>query len=202
MAAQWLERNYTFKYMERFRVLQIIANERVIQLPTNSIIKAFKFVRILNSDGSYSYLNKIEPEDSLGVVSDLNPLAMVPVSTNSGIVVPTPNVINPRAYWIVANKDIVLNAIPATDLVAEVMYYEYTSWPTALDSEEPLIDIASDVLIFQTLLFMSSLDTRDQRMAAAYKEFRDEGVNTLTRSEDENKYGSEQISMIFVPEVG
>jgi hypothetical protein len=202
MAALWLERNYTFKYMERFRILQIIANERVIQLPTNSIIKGFKFVRLVNPDGSYSYLNKIEPEDSLGVVSDLNPLAMVPVSTNSGIVVPTPNVINPRAYWIVGNREMVLNAIPATDLVAEVMYYEYTNWPVQLDAETPIIDIASDVLIFQTLLFMSSLDTRDQRMAAAYKEFRDEGVNTWTRSEDENKYGSEQMSMIFVPEVG
>jgi hypothetical protein len=36
-------------------------------------------------------------------------------------------------------------------------------------------------------------------MGAAYKELRDEAVNTLTRAEDETKFAGENIRMLYKP---
>lgn len=192
MAAQWLERNYSFKYMEAFRLLQVVQGERVIDLPSNQVIKAWKFVRLIRDDGSYMYLNKVEPEDILGIG---NPAPNATFTTRNE---------KPRlsAYWVVGNSQMVLNTVPDTDWSGEGMWLAYTDWPTDPSAEHPLMNMASDVLLAETLLLMAAFDLRDQRMVAGWKEIRDEGVNTLTRAEDENKYGGESLTMAFVPEPG
>lgn len=184
-AVAWLERNYTMGYMERFRLLQIVALDRTVDFPSNEIIKGFKFCRLVNPDGTYRYLNKINPQDSLGVV------------TKDSSVVSTD--ITPSAFWTVANKLMVFNAVPSINLVGEAMWWSYTDWPTDPNSQHLLMDIASDVLLAQTLMLMASFDLRDMRMLAGWKEVRDEGVNTLTRAEDEAQYSGQSISMAYVP---
>lgn len=192
MAAQWLERNYSFKYMEAFRILQVMQGDRVVSFPTNTVIKAMKFVRLIRDDGSYMYLNKVEPEDLLGV------------GTPSPGAVFQAGVEQPRlsSYWVVGTRELILNVKPLTDWVGEAMWYEYTNWPTDVASQHPLIAMASDVLLAETLLLMAAFDLRDQRMVAGWKEIRDEGVNTLTRAEDESKFGGETLTMAFSPEPG
>lgn len=184
-AVVWLERNYTFNHMERFRLLQIVAQNRTIDFPSNEVIKGFKFCRLINADGTYRYLNKVSPRDMLGVVTKDSSVA----STD----------ITPSAFWTVANKLMVFNAVPSINLVGEAVWWSYTDWPTTADAQHPLIVIASDVLLAQTLLFMAAFDLRDMRMLAGWKEIRDEGVNTLTRAEDEAEYSGQSISMAYVP---
>lgn len=185
-AVNWLERNYTFNHMERFRLLQIVALDRTVAFPSDEIIKGFNFCRLVNADGTYRYLNKINPRDALGLV------------TKDSSVVSTD--ITPSAFWTVANEFMVFNAVSSVNLVGEAMWWSYTDWPTGDDAEHPLLSVASDVLLAQTLLFMAAFDLRDMRMLAGWKEIRDEGVNTLTRAEDEAQYSGQSISMAYVPQ--
>lgn len=172
-AVNWIERNYTFKYMEQFRLLQIAKDDRTVKL--NSLIKSWKFIRLIKKDGAYSYLNKIEPQDALGLASEL------------------------RAYWVVGNSALILNSVPTENLSGEAMWIGYTDWPSETTSRHFLLDVASDVVLGQTLMFMAIFDMKDPRMLAEYKGMRDEGLNTLTRSADEEQYGGAGVSMAFVP---
>lgn len=175
-AAGWLERNYTFSYMERFRLLQLEIGDRTVDFPTNEIIKGFKFCRLIDGLGNYTYLNKINPGDMTG-------LSTVGIS----------------AFWTVANRMLVLNSIPTERANGEAMWHSYTDWPTGNDARHTLIDIASDVLLAQTLMFMASFDLRDMRMYQVWKDVRTEGVDTLSRAEDETTYGGQKVSMVYVP---
>ena len=182
LAAQWLERNYTMKYMETFRIIQILANERTISMPANVLVKAAKFIRLVNDDGTYNYLNKIEPED------------MQSIRSKQSVSDPTP-----RNYYIVGLSKLVLDSIPQTDMDGEGILYEYSSWPTEPTATHPLMDVAADMLLAQTQMFMAVNIMKDLRMIPAYKELRDEAVNTLTRAEDETKYGGEASIMAYTP---
>jgi len=183
LAAQWLERNYTMKYMENFRILQVLQNQRTIKMPPNVQVKAAKFIRLINNDGFYVYLNKVEPEDLIGIVS---------INTTSD---PTP-----RSYYIVGLSTLVLDTIPAVNWTGEAILYEYTDWPTDLTMTHPLLTTAADLLLAQTQLLMSLNVMKDLRMVQAYLEARNEAVNTFTRAEDETKYGGESISMAYIPQ--
>ena len=183
LAVQWMERNYTFKYMENFRMLEVVQNQRTIQMPPNVLVKAAKFIRLYTTDGNFQYLNKVEPEDLVGIVS------------NQTTTDPTP-----KSYYIVGLSKIVLDTVPAADWVGEGILFEYSDWPTELTATHPLLDIAADMLLAQTQLLMSINIMKDLRLVGAYKEARDEAVNTMTRAEDETKYGGESISMVFNPE--
>jgi hypothetical protein len=100
---------------------------------------------------------------------------------------------------MIANKLMVFNAVPSANMTGEAMWWSYTDWPTDVSSEHVLLSIGSDVLLAQTLMFLAAFDLRDMRMMAAWKEVRDEGVNTLTRAEDEAQYSGQSISMVYVP---
>jgi hypothetical protein len=182
LAAQWLERNYSMKYMETFRMLQIEQGERVIQMPANVLVKAAKFIRLVNTDGTYNYLNKIEPEDLQSIRS------ITSVSD------PTPH-----NYYIVGLKQLVLDSIPQVDASGEGILYEYSSWPSEPTATHPMLDVAADLLLAQVQMFMAVNIMKDLRMVPAYKELRDEAVNTLTRAEDETKYGGEAAVMAYTP---
>lgn len=182
LAIQWFERNYTYKYMERFKLLQVKAGDRTILMPTNVVIKGMKFLRIVNSDGNYSYVDKIEPEDSSGISMN---------GTSDQI---------PGKYWMVGNNTLVFAAVPPSDLSGEAMWYEFTDLAKENnDTQHYLITAAADALLAQTLLNVSAFVTRDARMLQGYKAMRDEALNTLTRSEDENKFGSESMEMQYRP---
>jgi len=182
LAVQWMERNYTFKYMENFRILQIKAQQRTIKMPPNTLIKSAKFIRTITDQGTFNYLNKIEPEDLTGVVTS--------AATSDT---------TPHNYYIVGLSTIVLDTVPAVDFVGEGILHEYTDWPTELTTTHPLLQIAADMLLAQTQLAMSINIMKDMRLIAAYKEARDEAVNTMTRAEDENRFGGESMSMQYIP---
>jgi hypothetical protein len=105
----------------------------------------------------------------------------------------------PHNYYIVGLKQLVLDSVPQTDFDGEAILYEYSSWPTEPSATHPMLDVASDLLLAQTQMFMAINIMKDLRMVPAYKEIRDEAVNTLTRAEDETKYGGETSVMAYTP---
>lgn len=185
LAVQWLERNYTMIYMENFRLLQVAAQDRIIALPPKVNIKSIKFIRTVGTDGTYTYLNRIQPEDLMGLRSENT--------------VPRASDTVPRAYFLIGVNQLVLDAVPSEALSGEAIFREYTDWPTDESSQHPLLQMASDVLLAQTQLFMAANILKDLRMVEVYKTLRDEGVNTLTRAEDEAAYGGSDNSMVFSP---
>lgn len=181
LAAQWLERNYTFKYMENFRLFQLVSGSRTLELPSNATIKSHKFVRLIGTDGVYTKLNRVEPEDLGGIRTATNGFA---------------NNTMPSQYWTVGNSLLVFDSILTEDYNGEAMFHQYSAWPVDATETHPLLDFAADVLLQQTLLFMAAF-LKDAEMAAAYKTLRDEAVNTLVRAEDENKFSGESVSMVY-----
>ena len=174
LAVMWMERNYNFAYMEQFRLLQLAMGDRTISLPSNKIVKSIKLLRLVGEDGVYRDLVKVHPSDLTGLSDRI------------------------RSYWMAGNTTLVLDAIPASNMAGEAVLIEYTDWPTKTDSKHPLIDIAGDVLLQQTLFFMAAY-LRDTTMMSAYKVLRDEALNTLTRAEDETQYSGQAASMAYIP---
>lgn len=185
LAVQWIERNYTFTYMEVFRLLQLVTGDRIVPMPKNVAIKSVKFIRLINLDGTYGYLKSVGPQDLMGL--------------RANTTVPAGNDVVPRAYFRIGLSQLVLDAVPDTEWSGEAIFYEYTDWPTDLATQHPLLSIAADVLLAQVQLFMAVNILKDDRMAALYKATRDEGLNTLTRAEDETAYGGTNESMVYAP---
>lgn len=179
LAVQWLERNYTMSYMEQFRLFQLEANKRTIEFPTNAVHKAFKMLRLVDTDGGYLPLNKVEPEDLTRVVSSLNA---------TGRIVPS--------QYFVVGKTIVLDAFPSEALNGEAIIHQYSDWPTDTGETHDLLNMGADVLLQQTCLFMA-LYLKDAEMAAAYKTLRDEAVKTLVIAEVEGKYSDASTAMVY-----
>src|SRR5256885_11996107 len=93
LAVQFIERNYNFKYMEAFRLIVIQQNERVLLMPVGVNVKAWTFFRIINQDGSYSYINKVEGKDLTLVNSTANTLIAGSIAS------PTTSVIKPGNFF-------------------------------------------------------------------------------------------------------
>ena len=201
LAVQFIERNYTFKYMEAFRMIIISENERVLLMPAGVNVKAWIFFRIINSDGSYSYLNKVEPKDLTVVSSRSNVLIA------GSVAAPNTSVITPRNFYQVGLATIVLDAVPSQDFNAEAMFYNYSSWPTDPTTvpgggstfTHPLLEIMSDVLLVQTQLNIATNVMKDTRMKAVYENDAKKAFDTLLRADDEMKYGGENIRMLYKP---
>lgn len=198
LSMSWIETNYSFKYMERFRLLQMAAGDRIVALPDQENIKAMRFFRMINADGTFLYLKKVEPEDLILTRSASNTIIGQTVPANQ----PTPAYIVPTAYFQVGVNRLIINAITTQPFNYEVMYMSYSDtggWLTGENPSHPILDVAPHLLIAQTLVNMSVNIMKDLRVLPAYEKQRDEAVNTLTRAEDETKYGGESITMVYDP---
>lgn len=201
MAVQFIERNYSFKYMEVFRLITIQQGNRIQMMPPGSLVKAWMFFRIVNTDGSYSYINKVEGKDLTVVSSQANVLIAGTVPA------PNTSIIKPGNFYQVGLSTIVLDAEPSQDFVAEALFLNYSSWPVdsttipggGSNFEHPLLDVMSDVLLAQTQLYCASNLMKDTRMVQIYKELRDEAINTMTRAEDELRWAADNIRMLYKP---
>jgi hypothetical protein len=201
LAVQWMERNYTFKYMEGFRLITIQQGQRVILMPSGVLVKAWNFFRIINSDGSYTYINKVEGKDFTNVASTANTLISGTVPSTST------STIKPANFFQVGLTTVVLDAVPSQNFNCEALFFNYSSWP--VDSStipggtssftHPLLQMMSDVLLAQVQMNIAANIMKDLRMVPVYKEMRDEALNTMTRDEDERRYGGEDMKMLYRP---
>lgn len=157
MAVQWIERNYTFAYMDELRefVVDPTAEEpRVIALPPRKI-KEIRFVRIVGSDGLYEYLTRIPATDTAGVEEG-----------------------TPTAFYLVGASTLMLDNTPTSELLLETGLYVFSAWPTADSATHWLIDNGPDVLIAKALEFIA-IRLRDESMLQFYQLQRQEALANL-----------------------
>lgn len=150
-AVAWIEGLHTFKHMEHYANLTIdsaLASPRAIPLPTG--FKSMKSWRIVNSDGSYSNINKVEYYDVSKV-----------------------DLAKPTAYWQDGMDYFWLDNTPDQNYLTEMAYVGLTILPTDT-SQSPYVTNNFEALILaQTLILMAPL-LRSPEIVALYKPQRDE----------------------------
>lgn len=176
-SVQWLEQNYSFKYMEKLAKVTVDANAdfpRLITLPAR--IKNVEFFRRLGSSGDaqlYSYLTQVDPQD------------VAEVETKA-----------PETYWLVGNDSLVLNSTPAEDFTAEVYYVGFTPWPTAADAEPWLVVNAEQTLLDLTMLNIG-VDQRDDAMQQRYGAAFKRSLDVLMTSDAAARQGNRSERMFY-----
>lgn len=174
LSALWLERNYSYNYMERYVsfVTDItVAYPRALSLPTR--LKSIGFIRYTNDDGEYIHLKRIRPDD------------VTKVETGS-----------PTAYWLDGYDYIWLDNTPDKEYSMEMKCVSLTSWPADTSAEPWLAIYAPDVLIGKTVLSLSPW-LRDEELIAYYKAKFEEDLRTLQLFDEELKYVGPGESMVY-----
>lgn len=133
-------------------------------------------LRLVASDGKYTYLRRINPKD-------------VPALTQD----------TPAGYWLLGKTSIVLDCKPLEALPLEMLFVEFTDWPTELTSTHWLLENA-EALLFCTTLLKFSTYLRDPKMLEAYKQERDEELQTLIGSEIDLEQEDTDNSMLYSTE--
>jgi len=175
MAARWLERNHSFKYMERFGQFSfdISANEpRRLSLP-NSRVKKIEMARGVLTDGSFQKQKQIDPEE-------LN-------SIQVGM---------PKSFWLDGVNCLVFDKTPDENYTEELKWIEFTSWPTDAAAETWLLVHAEDLLLARTMLHMAPF-MRDQKLKTYWQELASTSLTTVLHTDAEMRGGSRSDVMNY-----
>lgn len=164
-AARWMERNYTLRYMRRFVSFTLDVDNvypRAVAQPAR--IKSIQMLRYSLPDGDdtkFYKLFKIDPRDVTAVKDDY-----------------------PTSYWLDGDEWIWFDNQPDDDLPLEMIFSQYTNWPTS-DSEEPwLLANAEDAMLAKTMQLMAPY-LRENSFLQTYKPMLDEGIRTLLLADEE-----------------
>jgi len=172
MAAQWLERNYTFQYMREWKVLNVSASAQypyIISLH-NMFVKGIDSIRRrdLDNDGNIIFddpLKKVNPIDR--------------TNRPKG---------KPESYWLNGRSSIILNSIPQEDYTYEAHMVRFTSWGEDDAWTHWLLDNAYQLLLVRTLMIMSPR-LRDTKLWEVYKAEFDLEIQSFNVSEEEIQSG-------------
>lgn len=155
MAAEWIERNYTFQYMRQWRTFNVSASATYPHILSLSGIKvkAVELIRrrheALDADGGYYFgppLKALKPQDRS--------------RRSNG---------NPESYWLNGLSSIIFNSIPDEDMVFETNLVEFTTWGTSSTWTHWLLDNATHLLLARTLMMMGATRLRDPKLWEVYK---------------------------------
>lgn len=176
-AARFLERNYSYQYMDRyvsFNVETTCGDGYIFTMPT--LVKKFLFFRLSYGDETdYRYLKKVNPKE------------VVKLSSGSE---------RPTAFWLDGDEYVYLDSKVDVNVPAEISYKQYTSWPADLTQSPKLIQIAEDLLLYQTMLILAAF-TRNPEMGVTYKFLRDEALTTSTGAERDLEEGEANLQQVY-----
>lgn len=168
LAAQWIERNYTFQYMRQFSILEVLeaATYPYIVSLAGLQVKGIDVIRRrqVGTEGTYVFdppLKRVKPDAR----SDR------PVG-------------NPESYWLNGRSSIILNSIPDEDMTFEMHSANFTSWGSADGWTHWLLDNAYQLLLARTLMMMAPR-LRDPKLWDTYKAEFDLEIQTFNVSEEE-----------------
>lgn len=175
MAARKIERNYTYKHMERFSAYTVdpdASDPRAIALPTRRI-KVIHHTRIIGDDGTIYPLKQIDPQELLSIPTEM-----------------------PRAYWLDGLNYIYLNSTPDKAYTIEFRWDEYTDWPLDLTAEPVLLDLMEDLMMGETMLMIAA-NMRDQRLQGLWNPIRQEAYTTSIEADLELRQGDRRYVMQY-----
>ncbi len=160
LAAAWIERNYTLKYMELLEAVSISEDDTSLTF-TALNIKSIDFIRLDLADRKV-FMHQMDPKDSTDIGSGL-----------------------PEAYWISGSPGtIYFNTISDDDYTGQARVNVHTTWPTADGATNWLLSYAEDLLLAQALIYLSPV-LRDPRLQQQYKPIKDEAIRTLLLADEE-----------------
>lgn len=174
MAARYIERNYTFQYMNVLATFEIDADAsepRLITLPEK--MKKDTLVRLVLEDGCYQNLQKIDPHQQHELLTEV-----------------------PTGYFLSGDDRIWLAQVPEEDYDAEIFYTRFTTWPTAVDATNWLLTNAEDVLLAQTMIYMAPL-LRDPDAMKLWGEMLQMSMKSLLDSDFELEFTGKQSVMQY-----
>ena len=174
-AARYIEQNYTFKYMERFVCFTLDAGDRLIDMPDKASFqsKSFIFIRIQQDDGSFDYLEKIDPRDV-----DLIQTAQ------------------PKHYWLDGMDHIVFDNIADQDYQVEMSYNRYTLWPT-VTTENPALLQQFEAYLLATSIINLAPFVDDSDLLQAYGLLQQQHQRTALLADEEMRRVNEEPEMGF-----
>lgn len=176
MAARSIERNYTLKYMERyvsFVISSLGTEPRAINLPSKRI-KKIQSIRLPLENGKFFSLRLIDPRELH--------------SNRTGM---------PEGYWLDGMDYIWFDNLPDKDYPAEMVYDEYTAWPTALDATNWLIENADDLLVAHTLTHFKVLARLPPDARQEINEMVVRAMNELVRADEELRGANLSVVMNY-----
>lgn len=169
-AARYLERNYSFLYMERFVEVVVNAsaeNARFVPWPA-PVIKKLNFVR--------QPLSTVQSDSSVPTYKYLVPIDAQRQSTVEST--------QPNGYWITGSDDLdvggylVLDQIGDDDVTLQSHYVRFTDWPTADAGRAWLLENAEEVMIALTMQMMAPA-AQEPDWIAAYQGMFDKGIKSM-----------------------
>lgn len=162
-AAMWLERNYTFAYMERVEPLVLLKGENRITLPSG--LKRLDFVRRKLSDGTLVFLRQVDPQDV--TLFETAP---------------------PRYFWRSGVAEIQLAETADADYALDLGGAFYSVWPSDQEATHWLLDYGSDALLARTIIFAASRN-RDAELAQYWQGQLADALRTLVAADQEFRHG-------------
>lgn len=165
-SVSFLERTYSFQYMNRFVTFTIDSSKndpRAYSFPSRP--KSIRFVRIKDTSKDttqFHILDHIAP-------TELNELPSE----------------RPKAFWLDAWDFLWLNSVPDEDYTGEMSYVQYSDWDNFSDSDEPwLLQYAEDLMTAQVIMHVAPF-IREPELTQMYKPLRDEGLQALIQAEED-----------------
>lgn len=169
MAARWLERNYTLKYMEQYKKASLA--DGCVRLP-NTVIKTINFIRYYK-DSKWHYIKQIDPRQER-----------------------TRETAFPTGFWIDGVEAIRFDAWPDEQLEVFIGVAEYTIWPTELTATHWLLDNAEDALLAKTMMLLAP-HARESRWLELYRDMMEGGIRTLLLADEELRQGARDEAMEY-----
>jgi hypothetical protein len=176
-AARWVERNNSMKYMEVIDFFSVLEDDVEVAYNPGGRVKSIAYFRLniegeTSGDLQFHYLKEGNPQDFNVRLSA-----------------------RPDYYYLEEGRNrLILSARPDEDYDAEFFFRRYTDWPTDTTKQPWLIEHAEDVILGQTMIYLSPI-VRNPRLTAEYRPIRDEGLNTLLGAEAELKSANSSHAM-------
>lgn len=186
MAISWMEKKYTFKYMERFCTLLIdstVSQPRAIQQPTG--FKQMYFWRIINDNGTYSRITQVDAYDQSANNYNEDVLSLQTCKSAK-----------PEAYWQDGNNYFWLDNTPNVNYNSELAFTNFTILPADTSQSPTIIQTYADLILWQTMLLMAST-MREPNITTLYKPLRDEAMEAAVNSDIEQRQSGRSESMKY-----
>lgn len=178
-AATWLERNYSFTYMDRHVsfVLDPNASEPRIA-PIDGTVKSLNFIKRLDVDNPLRRydLERVAPQDT-------------------DLIEEGP----PTQYWLDGHQWLWFNRVPNVIYTFHMSYVAYSAWPVGAADEHWLLDYAEDALLAKTMLLMAP-GQREPEWLQTYAGMYAEGLQTAITADSELKYHNVKAFMQYKPD--
>lgn len=175
-SAAWLEQNYSFKYMEKHGEVELdplAIAPNVLDLPNNRV-KSVVLVQPFRVTGTRKQLTKPLPKADRRDV----------LSIDMG---------NPSGWWQVGNS-LHFDGKPSQPFALDLVWQEYTDWPTEQDAQPDLLAKYENLLFAQTLV-AAWRELKDAKAMQDWTNERDFCLRAVLVAEEEDKWEGQDLRM-------